>query len=159
MQKGNKENRLIAEARTLNDLLNTLSLFSRRTTVEWLPELVAERGITSERFMVMWELMLQPDRSLKQLAFRMGVSPSSMSVMVNSMVEAGLVARVTDSEDRRRVVLRLTQFGEAELVAGESFLIERYREFLESLPDDDRTELTSAATAMLSVVGRILDRF
>ena len=158
MQKGNKENRLIAEARTLNDLLNTLSLFSRRTTVEWLPELVAERGITSERFMVMWELMLQPDRSLKQLAFRMGVSPSSMSVMVNSMVEAGLVARVTDSEDRRRVVLRLTQFGEAELVAGESFLIERYREFLESLPDDDRTELTSAATAMLSVVGRILDR-
>ncbi len=158
MPKKNKEDRSVAEARTLNDLLNVLSLFARRTTVEWLPDLVTERGITSERFMVMWELMLQPDRSLKQLALRMGVSPSSMSVMVNSMVEAGLVARVTDSDDRRRVVLRLTQFGEEELAAGESYLLERYREFLESLPDDDRAELISASTAMLAVVGRILDR-
>ena len=158
MEQGHQHGPSVAEARTLMELLNVLSLFSRRTIIEWLPEHVAERGLTSERFMVMFELMLQPDSSLKQLASSMGVSPSSMSVMVNSMVEAGHVARVTDAEDRRRVVLRLTQSGEVELAAAESYLVERYREYLDALPDDDRKALTAISTEMLAVVGKIMDR-
>lgn len=158
MGRKHSEEPLMREARILNALLNTLSLFARRTTLEWLPELASEMGITGERFMVMFELELQPDSNLKQLAHSMVVSPSSMSVMVNSMVEQGLVTRVHDPEDRRRVVLRLSEKGREELLKAEDRLVEKYREYLSTLSETDRRELTASGGALLAVVNRILGR-
>ncbi len=102
------------EARRLMVLLDVLSLFSRRTMVAWLPQLISKTGITSERFMVMFELSLQPDTSLKDLAASIMISSSSLSVMIQSMVEQGLVTRLPDPTDRRRVLLHLGPEGEAQ---------------------------------------------
>ena len=148
----------VQEARTLLELINTLSLFTRRTMLEWMPELISEMGITGERFMVMFELDLQADISLKQLAGSMMVSPSSMSVMINGMVEQGTVSRFPDSSDRRKVVLRLSEKGKEELDLARGRLLEKYREFLKSLTIDDRQELSDSSRALLEVVDRILER-
>jgi DNA-binding MarR family transcriptional regulator len=146
------------EARTLMELLNTLSLFTRKTMLEWLPDLVAQSAITSERFMVLYELMLEPDSSLKSLAEALMVSSSSLSVMINSMVEQGLVSRLPDPEDRRRVVLRLSEAGSRTLEEMEVQLVEKYRHFLEALEPDDREDLMAASGSMMKVVDRILNR-
>ncbi len=146
------------DAERLMALLNTLSLFSRRTLVAWMPELVSEMGITEERFMVMFELSLQQDSSLKDLAQSMMVSSSSLSVMINSLVEQDIVTRLPDPADRRRVLLRLGPRGEELLRRAEEQLLEKFQEYLKSLPEKDRKELDSAAEAMLLVVNRILRR-
>ncbi len=146
------------EAQRLMLLLNTLSLFSRRTLVSWMPELVAEMGITEERFMVMFELSLQPDSSLKDLAKSMMVSSSSLSVMINALVEQDIVTRLPDPADRRRVLLRLGPRGEDLLRRAEEHLLERFQDYLKNLPEVDRQELGSASEALLQVIDRILRR-
>lgn len=146
------------EAVRFNTLMNTMSLLARQTMVEWLPEVTTEVGITGERFMVMFELNLQPNSSLKQLATSLVVSSSSLSVMVNSMVEQGIVSRLQDPQDRRRVVLRLSDEGERQLALVENHLIDRFQEYLNCLSKDDRADLDTAVETLLHVVNRILGR-
>ena len=146
------------DAHRLMELINTLSLFTRKTMVAWLPELAEELGVTVERFITMFELDLEPDSSLKYLAERLVVSPSALSVMINSMVEQGTVARIPDTRDRRRVVLRLTDQGQQELQTIEDELTARYAAYLDEVDGDDRRELISHTEALLAVVNRILAR-
>ncbi|TVQ40890.1 MAG: MarR family transcriptional regulator [Spirochaetaceae bacterium] len=140
------------------ELVNVLSLFTRRTMLAWLPELTEALGITGDRFMVMFELDLQPDSSLKDLARSVMVSPSAMSVMINSMVEQGLATRIPDPADRRKVVLRLSDQGRTALRTLDEELAGRYQQYLDTLEADDRQEFAAAAQNMLQVVSRMLAR-
>ena len=144
------------QARQLNQLINVLSLYTRRIMVEWLPQLESETGITEQRFMVMWELNLQPNVSLKALANTLVVSPSSLSVMITSMVEQGYVARAEDPADRRRVLLHLTEQGAKELAAAESSLEKEFAGVLQDLNPRDREALASATQDMLRVMVRVV---
>lgn len=147
------------EAARLNMLLNDLSLFTRKTLLDWLPELESQTGITGERFMVMFELHLEPDRGLKELAQTLMISPSSLSVMINSMVEQGLVSRVTDPADRRRVLLRLSDNGADIFEKAEGQVVENFQTYLLNLPEKDREDLNEATSLMLKVMERILRPF
>jgi DNA-binding MarR family transcriptional regulator len=145
-------------ARRINTMINDLSLFTRKTMLVWLPELESQMGITSERFMVMFELNMEPDRSLKELAQSLVISPSSLSVMINSMVEQGVVTRLTDAADRRRVVLRLSEKGDALFRMADDQLAEKFAGYLAQLPAKDKDDLNHATTMMLNVMDRLLKR-
>lgn len=147
------------EAQRLITLLNIVSLFSRRTLMAWLPELKSEMDITAERFMVMHELNRQPEISLKELAERLSISPSSLSVMINSLTEQGIVTRLPDPADRRRVVLRLGSQGENHLQMAEEHLIAQFQTFLKNLPKTERQKLDSAAENLQQIMDRILKQY
>ena len=49
---------------------------------------------------------------LNQLAERLHIAPRSVTTVVDALETAGLVARVQDPEDRRAILLRLTEAGE-----------------------------------------------
>lgn len=147
-----------AHGRQIVELVSTLTLFTRRTMVAWLPELTEQLGITADRLMVMFELDLQPDISLKDLAAIVLVSPSAMSVMINSLVEQGLVTRVADVTDRRRVVLQLSDRGRQSLRSLDEQLAQRYQQYLATLAEADVRQLTDTTEQMLDVVRRILAR-
>ncbi len=143
------------QARQLNQLINVLSLFTRKTMVEWLPKLESKMGITEQRFMVLWALNLEPGISLKDLAQSLVVSSSSLSLMVNAMVEQGHITRVEDPADRRRVLLRLTEQGAKDLAVAEDYLEAEFCRFLEQLEDGDRTALARVTNEMLEVMQRV----
>lgn len=144
------------QARRLNEMINLLSLFTRRTMVEWLPKLESQMGITEQRFMVLWALNLESNISLKDLAQGLVVSPSSLSVMINAMVDQGYVTRTEDPNDRRRVLLGLTDHGAEDLAAAESYLENEFCRFIDGLDDSDRKDLTAATKDMLKVMKRIV---
>jgi DNA-binding MarR family transcriptional regulator len=146
------------EARQLNKMINELSLFTRRTVLEWLPGIASQAGLTPERFMVMFELEMQPEISLKDLAKCLVVSPSSLSVMINAMVEQGIVTRVTDPADRRRIILHLSDVGREKLQHAENRLEEHFYEYLLSLSEKDRQDLDDASKTMMQVIERLLER-
>jgi DNA-binding MarR family transcriptional regulator len=54
-----------------------------------------------------------PGCSLSDAAEFIGMTPPSMSVLINGLVEEGLVLRQTSLLDRRRVTLNLTEAGAA----------------------------------------------
>lgn len=57
-----------------------------------------------------------PGGSLSEVADFIGLTPSSMSILINGLVGRGMVSREQAADDRRRVTLRITATG-AELLA------------------------------------------
>ncbi|MFN8073909.1 MAG: MarR family winged helix-turn-helix transcriptional regulator [Kineosporiaceae bacterium] len=68
-------------------------------------------GLTSASWIVLLEIVRSQDRSVGQLAEACGVSKARASVLVDSLVRSGWVERRRPDDDRRRVVLSLTDLG------------------------------------------------
>lgn len=74
-------------------------------------------GLTGPQLWALWELNRAGALSLKALSARMHLDPSTVTGVVDRLQRRDLVARATDPEDRRRVVLSLTPEG-ADLLRG-----------------------------------------
>jgi DNA-binding MarR family transcriptional regulator len=69
-------------------------------------------GVTARQATLLWLIRRHPGLSLRELASLERISPPSLSGHVDRLERSGLVERVRDDEDRRRVGLRLTPDGE-----------------------------------------------
>ena len=69
-------------------------------------------GITSRQGTLLWLIRVNPGLSLRELAAEERISAPALSGHVDRLEKAGLIARVRDEEDRRRVGLTLTEDGE-----------------------------------------------
>lgn len=68
-------------------------------------------GLTGPQLWALWELNRAGSLSLKALSAHMHLDPSTVTGVVDRLQKRGLVERATDAEDRRRVVLSLTEAG------------------------------------------------
>ena len=67
---------------------------------------------------------------LRDLAEKLGLSSSAVSVMVESLVQRGHLERSVDAEDRRKVMIRLAEKGRRHLCATDDFLNEKIEKFI-----------------------------
>ena len=114
----------------------------------------AERkvGISGAQLFVLHELASSPGGSVSELARRTLTHQSSVSVVVQRLVDAGLVARTPSSSDRRTNLLTLTARGRALLDRAPPLAQERLIEAVRSLSRDGRRQL---ASRLQEVVGRM----
>ncbi len=145
-----------SNAQMMMEMINIMSLFTRKTVLSWMPELMESLGVNEERFMVLFELNLEPGVSLKSLSQSLMVSSPSLSIMINSMVDQGLVSRTQDPEDRRKVLLCLGPQGKKCLAKSEEYLSNQFEQYLLSLPLNDREELIKFSSNLMNVVKKIL---
>ncbi|HLJ67797.1 MAG TPA: MarR family transcriptional regulator [Chloroflexota bacterium] len=75
------------------------------------------RPVTTAQYHALMALAVTPNQSLGALARRLLCDKANASGLVDRMAAAGLVERLPDDTDRRRVVLRLTPDGYAILAA------------------------------------------
>ena len=68
-------------------------------------------GVTGRQVTLLWLVREHPDLTLGELAALERISAPSLSGHVDRLERAGLLDRVRSTEDRRRVVLRLTPAG------------------------------------------------
>ena len=76
-----------------------------------------ERGLTLPQLRILFRVRQEPDVGVKELAQAFAVSTSNVTQQVDKLVARGLVARTERPEDRRQVMLTLTDEGRQ--VAGE----------------------------------------
>ena len=69
-------------------------------------------GVTSRQVTLLWLIRNNPGMSLRELAAEERISAPALSGHVDRLEKAGLLARVRDEDDRRRVGLALTDDGE-----------------------------------------------
>jgi MarR family transcriptional regulator, organic hydroperoxide resistance regulator len=81
----------------------------------------SQRELSERQSSVLDHLSEETPVSLKELAQHLGVTASTMSLMVDRLVEGGWVERGKDPGDARRVALRLTAAG-ARMTAGGTVL-------------------------------------
>jgi DNA-binding MarR family transcriptional regulator len=78
----------------------------------WEQGVVKETGITLPQMHTLEILGAAGQLRMKELAEKMGITTGALTVMVDRLVRAGLVARQPNQEDRRSIRVALTPEGE-----------------------------------------------
>lgn len=92
--------------------------------------------------------------SLGELASRHHVTPSTMSRTVDVLVRRNWVTRQSAPDDRRQLLLSLTDAGQIALTRMHQRMIERVAQMLEQLGDDERARLYDG----LNILRTLLER-
>jgi DNA-binding MarR family transcriptional regulator len=87
------------------------------------------------------------------LAERMFISPPTMAGILKRLESRGLVSRLRDPEDRRSVLIRLTDAGRELSDRAPSLLRDRFRQELASLADWERTQILSTLQRVGGMLG------
>ncbi|HZG34927.1 MAG TPA: MarR family transcriptional regulator [Gaiellaceae bacterium] len=111
-----------------------------------------ELGVTSRQVTLLWLIRQHPGLSLRELAAEERISPPALSGHVDRLVKAGLVERVRDEGDRRRVGLALTDAGAALLKRVRARRTTWLAERLRGLPPEE----IAAVEAALVPLGKLL---
>ncbi len=110
---------------------------------------LAEGGLNINRWRALSVIRRIHGCTMKDLAGFTAIDRTTLTRAVDQMVEQGLVLRATPPGDRRKVVLTLTDEGEAFFQAALSVLNDFNRVALEGVPEDRQL-------VVLDVLGRIL---
>jgi len=100
-------------------------------------------GISGAQLFVLQQLAGAPALSVSDLAERTLTHQSSVSVVVQRLVTAGLVARTPSATDGRRSELRLTARGRNLLRSSPRLAQERFIDAVRALPGARRRQLAS----------------
>ncbi|EIE48852.1 MarR family transcriptional regulator [Citreicella sp. 357] len=76
-------------------------------------DLLAPLGLTYPQYLVMMSLWGQDGRSVGALGKELGLSSNTLTPLLKRMQAQGLLDRARDPQDERRVLVRLTDAGQA----------------------------------------------
>jgi DNA-binding MarR family transcriptional regulator len=72
---------------------------------------LSARGLTKARTRVLWEILQRPPVQQKDLAAAVGVTPRTMTGLIDGLAATGFVVRAPDPDDRRAQRVELTPRG------------------------------------------------
>jgi len=72
---------------------------------------LAHGGATGEQWRVLDKLADEGGRPIGELAQALGIHPPTMTKLVDRMVASGIVQRIVDESDSRRVLIYITDVG------------------------------------------------
>lgn len=109
---------------------------------------VRSMDLTVPQFRTLAYIRRNPGASLSAAAEFIGLTLSSMSILVNGLVERELVERVISSQDRRRIRLTLTASGESMLENVMQGTESRLADVVSGLDDEERAVIVRALALM-----------
>ena len=131
----------------LDQLLLIVELLNRDMAVE-----LSARGLTQSRTHVLWELARAPDATQSELARAVGVTPRTMTGLIDGLVESGFVHRQPHPTDRRASVIVLTDKG----VEATNWLISSHQELATTLFEGiSDAQFTTFSTVLSQVADRL----
>lgn len=109
-------------------------------------------GLSAAQLFALQQIAEQPKLSINELAARTFTHQSSVSVVVQRLVDRRLVAKIAADEDRRRQLLVVTAKGRRALSAAPAAMQHRLIRAFSALPGADRA---AAARALAKVARRV----
>jgi DNA-binding MarR family transcriptional regulator len=100
-------------------------------------------------WMILEDLLEQP-RTMRELAQTVAMPPSSVTGLVDSLVERHHVERISDPEDRRIVRVRLSESGQAHVGNIRTHLMQQYQNAMSDLGIPDLLLLERMYQTMLA---------
>jgi DNA-binding MarR family transcriptional regulator len=107
-----------------------------------------EIAITMPQAKLLYLVALSGELHMSTLVQRLGVSLSTVSGLVDKVVDHGLATRREDPADRRQVLVGLTPEGAAFIDRFRELNARQMRELLDDLDDTELGHLRSALTAL-----------
>jgi MarR family transcriptional repressor of emrRAB len=126
-------------------LLCRLLLHVGREMAVMFEQQIRPFGLAEAEFRVLTTLFSQPNGVAhpSELCIRASQSPANLSRISDALVSRGLITRVSSLHDRRRMVLRITEEGEAFVRELLPKLFAPLRELLKDFPESDQLQMIS----------------
>lgn len=132
-------------------LFNTMMQFGKFMSQQ-TNESYEERTATILQFTALHILKDQPNIAIGDLAKFLRLSKSSATQLIERLVKAGFVERVSDQEDRRIIRLVITENGEKEFVALKKDFMEKMQRIFSKIPAKDIRELIRIHTNLIETL-------
>lgn len=101
----------VSESECAHDVLETVPMIMRVIRAEMRKQ--RDANLTVPEFRALAFIARHEDPSPSQLADHLGLTLSSLTHLVDGLVERGLLVRRPHQRDRRRLILSLTPLGES----------------------------------------------
>jgi len=124
-----------------------------RATELYGRDLARARGLTAVQLRVLQIVVETGSKTPKEIAARMGVTPATMSALIDKLEARGLVARTRSEIDRRQTFVTITEAGKTAVDEAPDPLQQRYVRQFEALEDWEQAMIVAA----LERVAALLD--
>lgn len=114
-----------------------------------LGENLSEFGLYAGQPRLMHLIRMNPGSTQNQIAKRMRVSPSSLSMSIKRMEKQKLVERVTPDNDLRRNELHLTEAGEAVSLTCKTVIMDLHQQLLAGFSEEEKETLQAYLERMM----------
>jgi DNA-binding MarR family transcriptional regulator len=142
--KAAREGRTDAVTQALRQIMRAVDLHSRL--------LASKYGLTAPQLTVIKELAQVERLSMGQLAAAVKLAQPTTGGIVDRLVKRGLVRRATCQEDRRRVLVELTEQGRATAQRSPAPLQESFRRQFEKLRDWEQTLILASLQRLVGMM-------
>lgn len=109
-------------------------------------------GVTITQCHAVVEIGRKGKISLVDLAGLLGLDKSTMSRTINNLVESDLVLRDLDTENRRYVIIQLTENGKNVFQNIEASMNEYYKSIFNSIPENKRSQVMESLQLLTTAV-------
>ena len=130
------------------DLFAAVQTF-HRAMAEVVHPMFGEVGVTNGQFFLLFFIEKMPRPTVGSIADQLGVQMSTVTHLLNSVEERGLVRRERSSEDRRVVRLVVTSRGTKLLARIEGHLLDQVRSASSGIDEKKKAD----ATRLLNEIG------
>ncbi len=111
--------------------------------------------LTYNQYKTLLTIADQGECSLSDLARELEVAMSSASQMTDRLVARNLVHRATDAQNRRQVIIRLTEEGRALIGELQRGILAGYEKVLVRLPEPEQEQLVQAFETIAAILNKL----
>jgi DNA-binding MarR family transcriptional regulator len=129
---------------SLRRIIRAIDLHSRR--------LVAQHNVTGPQLVCLLSVKEQAPLTPSAIARHVHLSPSTVIGILDRLEGKGLVRRERDRQDRRRVLVSLTEVGEAVVVSAPSPLQGTLARAMERLPEAEQATLAGSLERIVELM-------
>jgi len=117
---------------------------------QYIPEAWLDLSLTIGQLKSLFFIDFEGSTNFKKLATALGVTPPNVTGIVDHLVERGLVSREENPEDRRMLLLKITDKGEALLAKLRESRITHMSDILSQLSLEELSALAKGLSALAS---------
>jgi DNA-binding MarR family transcriptional regulator len=114
-------------------------------------------GVTSSQGGTILALPIDTNLKMNELSTIVGVDSSTMTRMIDQLVDKGLVTRQTSEKDRRLVHIGLTAAGQKLHKELAGALEKFYQDSLDQIPDKEREAIINGLVTVNNAIGKGLE--
>ena len=118
----------------------------------WEHAVVKESGLTPAQMHAIEILGHQESLRMKELAQKLGVTTGTLTVMIDRLEQNGLISRMPNENDRRSIIIVLTEKGQRYFEEHHKLHLELTREITSSLSEDEAKQLYTFMEKLVSLL-------